>query len=134
MKSSFKNLLILLVLAVPCVPVHAQDLVSAVQKGCAAEIEQYCSQVSPGQGRMLACFYAHEDKLSGQCQFALYDAAAQLERAVSALNYLAGECEGDILAHCADVQLGEGRIVECLQSKGEAVSGSCKQAMNDVLD
>ena len=83
---------------------------------------------------MLACFYAHEDKLSGQCQYALYDASVQLERAVSALNYLAGQCEDDIVAHCANVQLGEGRVIECLQSKGEAVSQPCRQAMDDVID
>lgn len=111
----------------------AQDLVTEIENGCAVEIKQFCSQVSPGEGRMLACFYAHEDKLSGRCQFALYDAAAQLEHAVSALNYVAGECEEDIMAHCADVQLGEGRVIECLQSQGETVSNSCRQAMNDVI-
>ena len=111
----------------------AQDLVEEVEKGCAVEIEKFCSQVMPGQGRMLACFYAHEDKLSGQCQFTLYDASAQLERAVSALNYVAGECEDDIAAHCASVQLGEGRVVECLKSKSDVVTASCSQAMNDVF-
>ena len=114
--------------------VSAQDIVSAVQKGCGAEIEKYCSQVTHGEGRLLACFYAHEDKLSGQCQYALYDASAQLERAVSALNYVAGQCEDDMKAHCADVQLGEGRVVECLNSNSESVSAACKQAMADVLE
>jgi len=114
--------------------VSAQDIVSAVQKGCGAEIEKYCSQVTQGDGRLLACFYAHEDKLSGQCQYALYDASAQLERAVSALNYVAGQCEDDMKAHCADVQLGEGRVVECLNSNSESVSAACKQAMADVLE
>jgi hypothetical protein len=111
----------------------AQDIVSDVQNGCAIEIDKFCSQVSPGEGRLLACFFAHEDKLSGQCQFALYDASAQLERAVSALNYIAGECEDDALAHCAEVQLGEGRVIDCLKSNEDSVSASCKQAMNDVL-
>jgi hypothetical protein len=112
----------------------AQDIVSQVQKGCATEIKDYCSQVSMGEGRLLACFYAHEDKLTGQCQFALYSAAAELEHAVSALNYVAGQCEDDIVAHCASVQLGEGRIVECLESKGDAVSAACTQAMDDVFE
>lgn len=112
----------------------AQDIVSEVTQGCGVEIEKYCSQVNPGEGRMLACFYAHEDKLSGQCQYALYDASVQLERAVSALNYLAGQCEDDIVNHCANVQMGEGRIVECLQGQPEVVSAACKQAMEDVID
>jgi hypothetical protein len=112
----------------------AQDIVSTVEKGCAAEIEKYCSQVSPGEGRMLACFYAHEDKLSGQCQYALYDASAQLEHAVSALNYVAGQCDSDIMKLCANVQMGEGRIVECLESNKETVSAGCLQAIDDVFE
>jgi hypothetical protein len=110
----------------------AQDPVTTVAEGCATEIEQYCSQVSPGEGRLLACFYAHEDKLSGQCQYALYDAAAQLEAAVNALNYVATECRDDILAHCAEVQVGEGRVLECLNANSAQVSDGCKQAVKDV--
>ncbi len=111
-----------------------EDIVNDVQKGCGAEIEKYCSQVTQGEGRLLACFYAHEDKLSGQCQYALYDASAQLERAVSALNYVASQCEDDMVAHCANVQLGEGRVIECLNSNSESVSTACKQAMADVFE
>lgn len=85
-----------------------------------------------GEGRMLACFYAHEDKLSGQCQYALYDAAAQLERAISDLNYVATQCAADIESQCASVELGEGRILECLNSKPDVVSAPCKQAIADV--
>ncbi len=115
-------------------PVFAEDIVSAVQKGCATEIKNYCSQVTMGEGRLLACFYAHEDKLSGQCQYALYDASAQLERAVSALNYVAGQCEDDYMKLCPTVQVGEGRIIECLEANKESVSAACTQAMNDVFE
>ena len=134
MRFKIMSLLIVFALFSFAANVSAQDIVSAVQKGCGAEIEKYCSQVTQGEGRLLACFYAHEDKLSGQCQYALYDASAQLERAVSALNYVAGQCEDDMKAHCADVQLGEGRVVECLNSNSESVSAACKQAMADVLE
>lgn len=115
-------------------PVSAQDIVDTVKTGCAAEIEKFCSQVTAGEGRMLACFYAHEDKLSGRCQYALYDASAQLERAVSALNYVAGQCEDDIVKHCANVQMGEGRIIECLKSNSESISAACTEAMDDVFE
>ena len=113
----------------------AQDtIVDTVVKGCATEIENYCSQVSPGEGRMLACFYAHEDKLSGQCQYSLYQAANTLDQAVSALQYVATECENDIMRHCASVQMGEGRIIECLRSNSDTVTESCTQAVNDVFE
>ena len=111
----------------------AQDPVSTVTEGCKAEIESYCSQVTAGEGRLLACFFAHEDKLSGQCQYALYSASAQLEHAISALNYVAGQCQNDMVNLCGDVQLGEGRVVDCLKSKGDEVSAACTQAMSDVF-
>ncbi len=112
----------------------AQDIVSDVQKGCGVEIEKYCSQVTQGEGRLLACFYAHEDKLSGQCEFTLYKASAELEHAISSLNYVAGQCEDDILAHCAEVQMGEGRIKQCLESNADSVSAQCKTAMGEVFE
>ena len=115
-------------------PVAAQGIVETVQAGCAAEIEAYCSQVSPGEGRLLACFYAHEDKLSGQCQYALYSASAQLDQAVSALDYVATQCQDDLMTHCANVQIGEGRVLECLRANKDTVSAACTQAVNDVFE
>ncbi len=49
------------------VPAMAQEsLIETVANGCKAEIEKYCKNVTPGQGRVLACLYAYEDKLSGR--------------------------------------------------------------------
>lgn len=134
MKFRFSSLLAVLVLFGFAASASAQDIVSDVQKGCAVEIEKYCSQVMLGEGRLLACFYAHEDKLSGQCQYTLYTAAAQLEHAVSALNYVAGQCQDDIVANCAGMQLGEGRILSCLKSNADSVSAACKAAVADVFE
>lgn len=132
MKTTLNALVALLLCA--SANVFAQDSITdTVAKGCATEIENYCSQVMLGEGRLLACFYAHEDKLSGQCQYALYEAATTLEKAVSALEYVATECENDIMKHCAEVQMGEGRIVECLRGNSESVSAACTQALNDVF-
>ena len=71
----------------------AQDVTAAmqgqlgaqVQEGCSSELARYCAEVTPGEGRLLACLYAHGDKLAGQCDYALYDAAVRLEQAVSAV-------------------------------------------------
>ena len=109
------------------------NLVDEINKGCETEIKKYCSQVTPGEKRMLACFYAHEDKLSIQCAHTLYQASETLKAAVLALNYVAAECQNDIMTHCADVTMGEGRVVECLQAKSEKVSPECKGAMTDVF-
>lgn len=109
-----------------------ENLVQSVVEGCKQELETYCQDVTPGQGRMLACLYAHGDKLSGQCEYALYDAAAQLERAVAALGYVVNECKDDLQAHCSGVPAGKGRLLNCLEKNNSKVSGRCKQALKDV--
>ena len=110
----------------------ADDLAESVAKGCEKELKAYCSKVTPGEGRVLACLYAHNDKLSNQCEYALYDAAVQLERAVQALVYVANECEADIEKHCSNIMPGEGRIAACLDMNASKVSKRCKQAVKDV--
>jgi hypothetical protein len=109
-----------------------ESLIDTVANGCKTEIATYCKDVKPGEGRILACLYAYEDKLSGKCEYALYDAAARLERAVAALTYVAKECEADIVANCSGVKAGEGRVLQCLEKNEAKVSNRCKGAIKEV--
>ena len=114
-------------------PLMAQEsLIETVANGCKVELEKYCSNVTPGEGRVLACLYAYEDKLSGRCEYALYDAASRLERAVAALSYVVNECSSDLKQYCGNVAAGEGRLLQCLQKNDAHVSQRCKQARKDV--
>jgi hypothetical protein len=116
----------------PSISWAQQNLVETVKEGCKKELESFCKNVTPGEGRVLACLYAYEDKLSGRCEYAVYDAAAQLERAVTALSYVANECEDDLKKHCASVEAGEGRLAACLKKNEKDLSSRCKVAMKDV--
>ncbi len=110
-----------------------ESLIKSIATGCEKELKSYCSKVTPGEGRLLACLYAHNDKISGKCEYALYDAAAQLERFVSALSYVVNECENDLQKYCGSVRAGEGRLAECLLVKNkDKISKRCNQAMKDV--
>lgn len=110
-----------------------ENLVKSVAKGCEKELTTYCSNVTPGEGRVLACLYAHNDKISGKCDYALYDAAVQLERAIATLTYVASECRNDIEKYCGSVRAGKGRIAECLLDKNiDKVTERCKGAIEDV--
>ena len=112
----------------------AQDsLVEHLVQACETDIQSYCSQVTPGDGRMLHCMAAHEDKISGRCQYAFYQAATILEQMATAINYVASQCATDIETHCSDVALGEGRILVCLEENEAEVSDICKQAVSDTV-
>jgi len=103
-----------------------------VLNGCKKELETYCKDVTPGEGRLLACLYAYGDKLSVRCEYSLYDAAAQLERAVAALTYVANECRDDLRAYCSSIKPGEGRLITCMDKNKDKISERCKQAIKDV--
>jgi hypothetical protein len=91
-----------------------QDLLASVKDGCKKELDSFCKEVTPGEGRVLACLYAFSDKLTGRCEYALYDASTQLQHAVATLTYVANECADDLQKHCAAVEAGGGRLAACL--------------------
>lgn len=109
-----------------------ETVVDQVLAACEADIDTYCSQVTPGEGRLLACFMAHEDKISGQCSWALYKGMQELEAFVTAVAYLAESCWDDLAEYCADVEMGEGRVATCLLENEEKVAPACRQAIEDV--
>ena len=106
--------------------------VEKVLEGCSKEFETYCKDVTPGEGRLLACLYAYNNKLSTRCEYALYDAAAQLERELNALSYVANECRDDLKKYCSDVKPGEGRLMDCIAKKKDVITDRCKNAIKDV--
>jgi len=110
-----------------------ESLIDYVVNACEGDLTQYCSQVTPGEGRLLHCVAAHEDKLSGQCEYALYQAASLLEQLTMAINYVAKSCQTDIQKLCSDVELGEGRILACLEENSEQVGDSCKEAVAETI-
>jgi len=115
-------------------PAVAQDsLLEYVVNSCEADIKQYCIQVTPGEGRLLHCAAAHEDKLSGECSYALYQAASLLEQLSVAIAYVAQSCETEIKTLCSDVKAGKGRILSCLEGNGDSLGDACNKALADTV-
>ena len=110
-----------------------ESLLGHVLNACESDIQNYCSQVTPGEGRLMYCMAAHEDKISGQCEYAFYQAASLLEQLSAAISYFAQECETEIEALCSDVEVGEGRLLACLDEKEEEVGESCKTAIANTV-
>ena len=118
----------------------AQDVTAVMQgelgeqvlNGCNTELARFCAEVTPGEERLLACLYAHGDKLTKQCDYALYNAAARLERAIGAITYVSSECRAELETHCADVDVGEGRVAQCLKEHAGELSPGCGQALTEA--
>ena len=110
-----------------------ESLIDHLIDACESDLHKYCSQVTPGNGRLLHCMAAHEDKISGQCEYAFYQTATLLEQLSMAIAYVAQECETEIQTLCRDVALGEGRILACLDEHAEEGGDGCKKAVADTV-
>lgn len=105
------------------------DLVETITRDCKGEIGRFCTNVSPGRSRMLACLYAYSDKLTAACSFALIDGADQLDRSIANLAVVAKGCGRDLRAFCSTVKPGEGRMLNCLDMNKNKLSPQCKEAL-----
>lgn len=118
-----------------------QTLVEYAYNACKISIDAFCDEVTPGEGRLLYCLAAHEDKISYDCEYALYTAAtviqeltvAIVEELNDAVEYLASECGTDIEEHCADVPVGEGRILMCLDENADDLTKECTTAVTNIF-
>ena len=110
-----------------------ESLLEHLVTACEADLKQYCSQVTPGEGRILHCVAAHEDKLSGQCEYALYEAATLLQQLSAAIVYVAESCETEIETLCNDVKAGEGRILACLEENNAQIGETCRKSIADTV-
>lgn len=111
---------------------RVQAAVGKVQDACSADIRQYCGAVTPGEGRVLLCLEAHEDKISSKCDYALFDASRKLDRALDRVEKAADACWQDIEKTCADVPPGGGNILQCLAANQAKVSKRCQAVVGKI--
>lgn len=117
------------------VPAHAQmSIPQSVALNCADDIKKYCSKITLGGGRVVACLYAHNDKISGQCVFAIYEASEALTATMSALRHLAKttSCRSDLAQYCRGIPAGGGRLYSCLESKKATLTKGCRAALPEA--
>jgi hypothetical protein len=94
------------------------DAIAAVENACGADIDYFCGNATPGEGRLALCMRAHEDQLSRGCRFAVYRVARDVgrvaERAVQA-------CWQEVRGLCGDAD----RIGQCVAQKKASLSSPC---------
>ncbi|MGH8687648.1 MAG: cysteine rich repeat-containing protein [Burkholderiales bacterium] len=110
----------------------ADTIADGIKQDCHKELTTFCKGVKPGEGRVLACLYAFEDRVSDKCSYAVFNAAVELEQAASALKFVANQCQADLQKFCADVKPGQGRGLACLKKNDKDVSQGCNDALKKV--
>jgi hypothetical protein len=103
----------------------AQKVVAKVQASCAKDIKSFCSQVTAGEGRLMLCMMAHEDKFSDECFTTLVDVGDAVELTISSAKRATAVCAPEIGTLCADVDAGGGRIAQCLITNKAKLSAAC---------
>jgi hypothetical protein len=106
--------------------------VTKLESVCAKDIKKYCSNVTPGEGRMVYCMQAYEDKISPKCAFELEDAATTVLSTADALKGTVIACKAEIMGVCGKIQPGQGRIAACLLANKSTASPGCAEAIGTI--
>ena len=107
-------------------------LLGYVKASCQADLDKFCNQVTPGEGRLLYCVAAHQDKISDQCEGALVDAAMILADVTDRVVTAAEACGAELEKFCGEVEVGEGRVLACLDQHEAELGATCKAAVDDL--
>jgi Golgi apparatus protein 1 len=122
-----------LLVMTPLASSSAQESVAEmVLKSCKQELVSYCSTVTPGRGRIAACLFAHNDKLSENCEDMLEVGMVQLSIILSTVSYVVEQCYRDIDKHCEGVVIGGGRLGKCLASNRDKLEKKCLTAFSQA--
>jgi hypothetical protein len=106
--------------------------IAKLESACAKDIKKYCRDVTPGEGRMIYCMQAHEDKISPKCAFELGESAASVQSTADALKDGVIACKAEITGVCGKTVPGQGRLATCLMANKSTASDGCKAAIAKV--
>ena len=106
--------------------------IKKIETSCGEDLKKYCSTVTPGEGRILYCMQAHEDKISDGCASVLDEVVFQAETTADHLREAVNACRGDIDKFCANTQPGQGRLAACLAANRTSVSTNCAEAVQKL--
>lgn len=106
--------------------------IQSLEKACGNDIKKFCRNVTPGQGRVIFCMQAYEDKISPKCAFELREAEVNIQTVTVQLQQATEACRADISKLCGTTQPGQGRISACLATQASAVSPGCAAAVGKL--
>jgi len=115
---------------VPKDPLEARLKVAAdaLKATCASDVQKYCASVSPGEGRLFFCMLAHEDKISGACDYEIYKSVSDLVAVLDRVEEATVACASDIEQFCVKADAPEGEVSHCLIAREATLDDTCRAA------
>ena len=125
-------------------PVPTAEQMAAIKFTCRREFANNCRGVASGGADAIDCLQRNPGKLTPDCKTSLAalgdarptspgtppPAPAGTPNAPIVMTALIGRsCMRDLLLHCRDIKIGDGRKIACLQERGPALSPLCKVAL-----
>jgi hypothetical protein len=100
-------------LAIFYLPAFAQDRV------CGEDVAKFCQGVKGGQSRIMQCLKEHQSELSPTCQ-------NRVQAMETRTKELSDACQSDVQQFCKDVNIGGGRVFQCLRQHESELSSACQ--------
>ena len=97
---------------------------------CRADIRHFCDTVTAGDGRIMACLYAHEDKISHKCDERTRDISNIIDSTFGLIASVRSSCSPDIEKFCGDI--GHGSILSCLNENAAKLTKPCAEDLPKV--
>lgn len=115
-----------LILAVSlALPAVAFSGIPVEERPCMDELEKFCKDVKPGEGRIIKCLQEHDQELSAVCRDKLRSVLKRIDEAQQA-------CGQDIATYCADVKPGGGRLIKCLSPHFNELTPVCREHFGPI--
>ncbi|MES0810836.1 hypothetical protein ABLO27_15235 [Roseibium sp. SCPC15] len=147
MASFLSNSAVAITLALPITLVSIdQTRASGLMTACSTDIASLCNGVREGRGRISACLFAHDNKISTSCRPELTKVTTSrmfekmIPPDVLKMRNTPGEaklrqvCAADINSRCKGVPPGKGRLLACLYAWSNKVSQPCHAEAKSVLE
>lgn len=98
---------------------YAATGTSTLKGPCEYDLQTYCADVHPGEGRVGACLKKYKDNLTDEC-------TEFLKKSGKLLDVLEGACSEDVNQYCRDIRTSYRRILACLEEHLNDVSTKCR--------
>jgi hypothetical protein len=104
--------------------------VQQLRTACQEELRNFCSTVTPGEGRLLLCMQAHSDKIGKGCELSLLETSRNIGNAVRKMEDFAEACWQDIQVYCSGTS---GSVTKCVIDKRASLSPRCQAMVAETM-